>query len=135
MRDNSVFLGLCTSHVSRSGWIKKTWYSSSPSSSIRKSGTLLYSTETVFLGKLFPKWMVMGHFCLDSLFRFTVYILFTHGFTVYILFIHRFTVYILFTYCLCTVYALKILKMGLTILFTQVPRFAFFFLYVNSNFT
>ena len=24
MRDNSVFLGLCTSHVSRPGWIKKT---------------------------------------------------------------------------------------------------------------
>ena len=30
----------------------------------RKSGTLLYSSETVFLSKLFPKLMVMGHFCL-----------------------------------------------------------------------
>ena len=28
-----------------------------------KSGTFLYSSETVFLSKLFPKLMVMGHFC------------------------------------------------------------------------
>ena len=62
VRDNSVFLGLCTSHVSNSGWIKKTWYSSSRSSSTRKSGRFLYCLETVFLDKLFPKLMVMGHF-------------------------------------------------------------------------
>ena len=40
----------------------KKWYSSSPSSSTIKSGRLLYCSETVFLGKIFPKLMVMGHF-------------------------------------------------------------------------
>ena len=32
------------------------------SSSTTKSGRLLYCSETVFLGKIFPKLMVMGHF-------------------------------------------------------------------------
>ena len=41
---------------------KKTWYPSSPNSSTRKSGRFLYCSETVFLGKIFPKLMVMGHF-------------------------------------------------------------------------
>ena len=66
MRDNSVFLGLCTSHVSRPGWIKKTWYSSLVSSSTRKSGTYLIIFQTVFWTQIFPKLMVMGHFALKS---------------------------------------------------------------------
>ena len=57
-----MFLGLCTSHVSRPGWIKKTWYSSSPSSSTRKSGIYLIISQTVFWAQIFRKWMVMGHF-------------------------------------------------------------------------
>ena len=49
------------------GWIKKIWYSSSPSSSTRKNGRSLYCSETVFLDKLFLKLMVMGHFARLSL--------------------------------------------------------------------
>ena len=62
MRDNSVFLGLCTSHVSRPGWIKKTCYSSLVSSNTRKSGRYLIIFQTVFWAQIFPKLMVMGHF-------------------------------------------------------------------------
>ena len=49
-------------HASVPRWIKKKWYLSSPSSSTTKSGRLLYCLEIVFLGKIFPKLMVMGHF-------------------------------------------------------------------------
>ena len=62
VRDNSVFLGLCTSHVSKPGWIKKTWYSSLVSSSTRKSGIYLIISQTVFWAQIFRKLMVMGHF-------------------------------------------------------------------------
>ena len=56
--------------MSTGRWIKKIWYSSSPSSSTRKSGRFLYCSETVFLGKIFSKLMIMGHFALNEVIKF-----------------------------------------------------------------
>ena len=41
---------------------KKREYSSSPSSSTRKSGISLLISQTVFLGQIFLQLMLMGHF-------------------------------------------------------------------------
>ena len=45
-------------------WIKKHSTRAHQARVPKKGGTLLYSSETVFLSKLFSKLMVMGHFCL-----------------------------------------------------------------------
>ena len=57
-----LFAKYLTNQIPR--WIKKIWYSSSPSSSTKKSGRLLYCSETVFLSKIFPKLEGNGHFAL-----------------------------------------------------------------------
>ena len=46
---------------------KKREYSSSPSSSTRKSGISLYISQTVFRAQIFQKLMLMGHFALEEI--------------------------------------------------------------------